>query len=332
MGAEPTTGVDNGTVCPPTLSATRHCLAKLSESERDHLAARNNVHRHAGVTGRDRPNGPRRLYALPPTVYCRSVINSMNGSTAPIDKWSETSCLAHHRLHALDECRVEQDAARFHEMLNFEHFLVDGRVRCHQSVEGAPESQRALQIRWALPFGLGEGEIGDRRRRPWRFDQPGCLGEEGGREPRERVAFLAPEQTLEQQRLLGGHAHALAVYRVEAANSVAKRKQAARERFEPLEVAPDAPREAKADDVIEQFGVPDRVVQRRRPELLGEGQEPSASPGGLSSCRPPRVTIHLPPSSGNINAPRVLSWMLGSVRIAFQSDGASSGMANTAVA
>src|SRR6516165_10449887 len=127
---------------------------------------------------------------------------------------------------------------------------------------------------------------------------------EGGREPGERVAFSAPEQTQEQQRLLSGHAHALAVYRVEAANGVGKRKQAARERFEPLEVPPDARREAEADDVIEQFGVPDRVVQRRRPELLGEGQEPSASPGGLSSCRPPRVTIHLPPSSGNINAPR----------------------------
>jgi hypothetical protein len=48
-------------------------------------------------------------------------------------------------------------------------------------------------------------------------------------------------------RLPGGHAHALAVHRVEAANGVAKRKQAARKRFVPMTpwpISEDAPKPA----------------------------------------------------------------------------------------
>jgi hypothetical protein len=32
----------------------------------------------------------------------------------------------------------------FHDVLDLEHFLVDGRVRCRQSVQSASESQRAV--------------------------------------------------------------------------------------------------------------------------------------------------------------------------------------------
>jgi hypothetical protein len=41
LGTEPTTGVDNGTVCPPAFLQQVTGLAKILESERDHLSARN---------------------------------------------------------------------------------------------------------------------------------------------------------------------------------------------------------------------------------------------------------------------------------------------------
>jgi hypothetical protein len=92
-------------------------------------------------------------------------------------------------LHAVDECRVEEDAAPFHEILNFKHFLVDGWICCGQSVEGRAEISTCAPDPVGVALGLGKSEIRDRRRRPRRLDQPGRLGEEGGREPGERIAF-----------------------------------------------------------------------------------------------------------------------------------------------
>jgi hypothetical protein len=60
--------------------------------------------------------------------------------------------------------------------------------------------------------------------------------------------------------------------------------------------------------------------------------KPSGSPGGFSPCRPATVTIHRRPSSGMSNAPRLLRSGRGTQNTAFQSVGASSGMAKTAVA
>ena len=54
IGAEPTTGADKGTVCPPPFLQHVTDLSKILESDSDHLAARNNVHCHAGVIGRCR--------------------------------------------------------------------------------------------------------------------------------------------------------------------------------------------------------------------------------------------------------------------------------------
>ncbi len=184
-------------------------------------------------------------------------------------------------------------------------------------------------LRWALPFGLRKSKIWDCRRRPWRLDKPARLAEEGGREPSERIALPALEQPAEQYRLLGGHAHALAVHRVEAADGVAEGKQPVRERFEPLEVPPKASRKAKANDVTEPFGVPDRVIQRRRPQLLSKSQKLFGTPRRLLTAS--AAEGHHPSAAlqRHINPPRLLSRMLGS---AFQSDGASSGIAKTAVA
>jgi len=43
-------------------------------------------------------------------------------------------------------------------------------------LRGASEFERAVQIRWAMPFGLRKSEIRDCRRRPWRLDQPSRAG------------------------------------------------------------------------------------------------------------------------------------------------------------
>ena len=59
---------------------------------------------------------------------------------------------------------------------------------------------------------------------------------------------------------------------------------------------------------------------------------PSASPGGLSPCRPATVTIQRFPSSGRSSAPRLLCGARGKVNTPFQSPGASAGIANTALA
>src|SRR4029077_11668622 len=57
------------------------------------------------------------------------------------------------------------------------------------------------------------------------------------------------------------------------ADRVAEWKQPARECFEPLEVPPKASRKAEAGDVAEAFGVSDRVVKGRGPELPHNGQK-----------------------------------------------------------
>ena len=103
-------------------------------------------------------------------------------------------------------------------------------------------------------------------------------------------------------------------------------------RFEPLEMPPNACRKAEADDVAEAFGMPDRLVQRRRPELLSKGQKPAGIPGRLVAVSAaeghhPSAALQRQQQSATAALRRA-----GSVRIAFQSDGASSGIAKTAVA
>jgi hypothetical protein len=47
-------------------------------------------------------------------------------------------------LHALDEAGVAQDAARFEQVAHLGCQFVDGRIRCRQPIEGAPEFQHTV--------------------------------------------------------------------------------------------------------------------------------------------------------------------------------------------
>ena len=71
-----------------------------------------------------------------------------------------------------------------------------------------------------------------------RLDQRLHFGEEGRRQSGDWIAVSAKslKQPLEQARLLGGHAHALAVDGIEAADCVADRQKPAREDVEALEM------------------------------------------------------------------------------------------------
>jgi hypothetical protein len=70
------------------------------------------------------------------------------------------------------------------------------------------------------------------------------------------------------ERLQCGHAHSLAIDRVEAAHRVAHDKKAGRKAVQPFVAVPGAGWEVEADRLIKRFGVADRLVD------IGETKRP----------------------------------------------------------
>src|SRR5216684_5992837 len=109
-------------------------------------------------------------------------------------------------------------------MLDFDGQLVDIRIFGGEPGQGDTEFQRGLKIRRTLPPCIGKHEV-EYGHRPRRLDQRLYLGEESWRQPCDWIAVspksVSPksvslkslEKPVEQARLQGGHAHALAVDR-----------------------------------------------------------------------------------------------------------------------
>jgi hypothetical protein len=115
----------------------------------------------------------------------------------------------------------------------------------------------------------GEDEVAAGRHVPGHIDHLGEAAEEAaGLRLGAALKVASPGQGLDR-----GHAHALAVDRVEVGDRVAQHQQAVGEAVQPLVAVPDAGREAEGDRVVQRFGVADRLADVGEPEDLGEGQE-----------------------------------------------------------
>src|ERR1700731_779910 len=130
-------------------------------------------------------------------------------------------------------------------MLDFGGQLVDGRIFGGEPGQGDTEFERGLKIRRTLPARIGKYEV-ECGHRPRRLDQRLDLGEETRRQPGDWIAVFpwSLEKPLEQARLQGGHAHALAVDGIEAADCVADGQKPTGEDVESLEMASHALGEA----------------------------------------------------------------------------------------
>src|SRR6267142_4108284 len=104
-------------------------------------------------------------------------------------------------------------------MLDFDGQLVDIGIFGGEPGQGDTEFQRGLKIRRTLPPCIGKHEV-EYGHRPRRLDQRLHLGEESRRQPGDWIAVFpwVLEKSLEQARLKGGYAHALAVDGIEAAD------------------------------------------------------------------------------------------------------------------
>src|ERR1700730_16137284 len=114
-------------------------------------------------------------------------------------------------------------------MLDFDGQLVDIRIFGGEPGQGDTEFERGLKIRRTLPPCIGKHEV-EYGHRPRCLDQRLYLGEESRRQPGDGIAaspnYTSPksvsrksrENPLEQARLQGRHAHALAVDGIEAAD------------------------------------------------------------------------------------------------------------------
>ncbi len=200
-------------------------------------------------------------------------------------------------------------------------------------VRAESEFECALEVRRTLSGRFGKHEIGDGRHRPRRLDYRMGFGEEGRRQRGEAVPLHGRrlEQPAKQARLLGGHAHALTIDRVEPADRIGDRNQSARQALKAFEMPPLARCKAEPSDLAQRLGVPDRIVDRWRPQLPSISKEALQAPRRLSSCASPTLMIQRFPSWGNSRPPRLLCGTWGKVITPFQSPGASSGTANMAV-
>ena len=81
------------------------------------------------------------------------------------------------------------------------------------------------------------------------------------------------EVAAQGERLERGHAHALAVDRVEAAHRITDHEEAGGEAVLPFVAVSDAGREAEGDRVIQRLGVADRLVDVGEPKRPGEIEE-----------------------------------------------------------
>src|SRR4029077_15211146 len=148
---------------------------------------------------------------------------------------------------------------------------MNSRVFCGEPGQGYAESDPCLEIRRTLPPRAGMDEVGGGHR-PRRLEQCRHLGEEGGCQPGDWISLLCQplQQSAEQASLLRGDAHALAINGIESADYVGEWQKAARERLKALEMAEHALRKAVARDSAQRLGVPDCVVDRRRPQFASE--------------------------------------------------------------
>ena len=159
-------------------------------------------------------------------------------------------------------------------MLDFDGQLVDGRIFGREPGQRDTEFERGLKIRRTLPASIGKREV-EHSHRPRRLDQRLHLGEESRRQRGDWIAVFrwSLEQPPEQARLQRGHAHALAIDGIEAADCVGDGQKPAWEVVKLLEMTPHALGEAVARDPVQAVGAADRVVDRRRPKCLGISQE-----------------------------------------------------------
>src|SRR5260370_41106333 len=139
----------------------------------------------------------------------------------------EGSRLGHHCHHAPCKLGIAIDAARLEQMLNLDGQLMDGRVPGGEPHQGAPEIKSVLEVRWTLSPGLRINQVRGCRHRPGRLYERLNLGEEGWRQADERIAFRGAclQKSMQQPCILTGHAHALTVDGIEAADCVAHGEQ-----------------------------------------------------------------------------------------------------------
>ena len=111
----------------------------------------------------------------------------------------------------------------------------------------------------------------------------GTFGEEGGCQPGDWISLLCQplQQSGEQASLLRGDAHALAINGIKPADCVGDWQKAARERLKALEMAEHTLGKAVARDSAQRLGVPDGVVDRRRPQFASERQKAFRVAGGI---------------------------------------------------
>jgi hypothetical protein len=110
------------------------------------------------------------------------------------------------------------------------------------------------------------------------------------------------------ERLQRGHAHALAVDRVEAGYRVAHHQQAVWVAVQPFVAVPDAGREAEGDRVVQRLGVADRLVDVRELEGPGEVQE-AVGVGGWVVTQDAAERQHPPVAFEHLERPG--PWMPG---------------------
>src|SRR5262249_43179194 len=153
----------------------------------------------------------------------------------------------------LHELRLEEGATGLQEVLDLRRQLVDDRIARHQLRESGPELERLCEIGRTLAARLRVDEIRDRRLCPGRLDQRVGFGQEGGRESLQRIALVraSREESAQGAGFLRGHAHALAVDRIETAERVAHREQASWKCAMPIVVPVRALREPGPGNLAE---------------------------------------------------------------------------------
>src|SRR5258705_412957 len=155
-------------------------------------------------------------------------------------------------------------------MLHLRREPVNGRVAGSELAEGGAELHGLLEVGRPLATGVRVNEVRNRRGCPRRVDDLRDFHEIGGRQLGLRIALARAgrEELPEGYGLHRGHAHALTVDRIEAADRVADRQDAAWEALYALVVAEHAFVKAEARDVAQTLRVLDRVVDGRRPQSL----------------------------------------------------------------
>src|SRR6516225_6144243 len=128
----------------------------------------------------------------------------------------------------------------------------------------ASNSRASAKLSGLLPRVWGESEVGARRHSPRRLEDRGDFGHEPCLQGRDGIRVLrrSVQHILQQEGLLSGGRHTLAMDRVEAAERVSDRQHAAGQMRQPFEMLPGADREAIVANASRRLGVTGRVVPR----------------------------------------------------------------------